>query len=808
MMGPAFLIGLGSTGVQVLARVRQLLEAGGIPDKTGTPLGENSRRENEVKEVRLLAFDLLRPRLDTTGRLGASHYFLVSLPPVHEANLSARRTARQTLLKDLRRGTSDGGGSQVLRGLNLNLDALRAGRVQGAQAETVDIFLVTSSFGSTGTGMLVDVAYLCRYLAQNRLPVRLHAVLVAPEAYQQGQGIHEQHYLQNFTLLKELEFLQATRSWATPYPLYGGKSLAGIPGQLEVPPFDTVQVVDGYQLNTGPEAGVVAAVAEGLLCQIDSQARQALAEIRQAHPAQGRNCFSTFGVFSFYRPSHLLRARTIQRAITAVVETIFPIQKNELTGRPEAVAARTPLRPDDPYGNLTFWLSLAPLSGVVEDILQEAGLPSQARHPDRLHFLDRMVRRTRTDWEALLLEAGQAGDGKPMEKKDLDLQRLSAEHVRVLLKGIARRLVQADDRLGPLSMYLEKLDTALTHYLEDLDQVESIWKGLGEHSESDAVRKTWQEAQREVEERRSSNWSKLFSQSMESAQQRLKHLDEQREQMRQREDALHAVRKSAQAMRVICAWMLEIYHYYAEVAALSGSSLFNAAMDEGLLVERQVRFEHGVRAQQIVSDATHDARQMRALLDHFSDNFFKALHKYLDELADTIEWEGAAIRPTCPVALEGVGSIDLADTSTPVEERARQLWHGMSRQLETEIMKVQLETGILPFLSYHEQRGDQLAVTLSERSILLARMIVEPPAQEAILFAPEPEAFGATPHTQAFVNELQHHFTSIYLAQSRDPDRLALFRWGPSLSIDNFFTYHQSAPKKIDPAELRDYVLW
>ncbi len=782
MIGPAWLIGLGSTGVQVLARVRQLL---------GSAVPES---------VRLLAFDMRRPRPDTTGRLGPAHYFLTPLTPVDDASLSPRRAVRAALLKDLRRGPSD---SQVLRNLNLNLDALRAALLP---AEIVDVFLISSSFGSSGSGMLLDIAYLCRHMAQGRPQVRVHAVLVAPEAYQHGQPVTQEHYLQNFTLLKEIEFMQAGRNWSAPYALYGREGIDGIPGQMTAPPFDTVQVVDGYQLNTGPEAGVVAAVAEGLLCQIDNLARQSLDEIRAAHPNQGRAVFSTFGVFSYYHPTQALNARSAQRMIASTVEGLFPLEKNELTGRPEKLAERTPLREDDPYGNLNFWLASASLSGVLEDVLQVSQLPPKANHPDRLNFLNRLVRRSRADWERVYREAGD----RLKVDQGFDMARLPEEHVRVLFNAALQRVMQSDDRLGPLSVYLGKLNNALADYLDVLEQVQSIWKGMGEHSESDVVRKELEDARRELEEKRNSNWSKLFSQGVEAAEQRLEKIARSRAQFEEREAILRAVRKTVEVMRMMSARFLEIYDYYAQAAALAEGSLFNLAMDRGLLVERDLRFESSARTQQVIVDQSFENRRMRTVSDDFNQRFFSQLQKYLNEVITSLNWEqgSALFSYDLNLAPEAGGSMDLADINAPVEERARQLWEVLNRWFEQSLVAGQAETSIISFLSYHDQRGDRLATKMSEHSVLLAKLLAEPPAQDAVLFAPEPDDLGATPHTQAFIAEIQHHFASIYLAESRDADRMALLRWCGNLTVDSFFTYHQSAPKKIDPDELRDYVLW
>ncbi len=782
MIGPSFLIGLGSTGVQVLARVQQLL---------GSTVPET---------VRLLAFDMHHPRLDTTGRLGPAHYFLAPLTPVDEANLSPRRAVRAALLKDLRRGPGE---SQVLRNLNLNLDALRAALLP---SETVDVFLVTSSFGSSGSGLLLDVAYLCRHLAQKRPQLRVHVLLVAPEAYQHGQTITKEHYLQNFALLKEIEFMQCGRNWSTPYSLYGPEGIAGIPGLMTAPPFDTLQLLDGFQLNTGPEAGVVAAAAEGLLCQMDDLARKALDEIRAAHPSQGRACFSAFGVFSYYHPTRLLTERSAQRMIAALVETLFPLEKNELTGRPEKLAERTPLREDDPYGNLNFWLAPASISGVLEEVLQVSQLPQGANHPERLQFLNRLVRRARIDWERVYHEAGD----RLKADKGFDRVDLPEEHVRVLFNAILQRVMQADDRLGPLSVYLSKLNNVLSYYLDDLQQVEEIWKGMGEHSECEAVRKELEDARRELEEKRNSNWSKLFSQGVEAAEQRLEKIVRSRTQLQEREAIVQSIRKTVEMMRTLSNRLLEVYEYYAQAAALAGGSIFNAAVDQGLLVERELRFESNVRTQQVIVDQGFENRRMRVVSEEFNQRFFSALQKHFNQVIESIDWEHDGVSWSYPLNLgqEEGGSIDLLDINAPAEERGRQIWDALGRWFEQALVSGQPETSILSFLSYHDSRGDRLATKMSEHSVLLAKLLAEPPTQDAVLFAPEPDALGTTPHTQDFITEIQHHFASIYLAESRDADRLVLLRWCGGLTVDSFFTYHQSAPKKIDPSELRDYILW
>jgi hypothetical protein len=41
-----------------------------------------------------------------------------------------------------------------------------------------------------------------------------------------------------------------------------------------------------------------------------------------------------------------------------------------------------------------------------------------------------------------------------------------------------------------------------------------------------------------------------------------------------------------------------------------------------------------------------------------------------------------------------------------------------------------------------------------------------------------------------------------------ETDRLTLFRYFDGLELDHLLTYHQSEPRRLDPVEMKNYILW
>ncbi|MBI4928062.1 MAG: hypothetical protein HY835_09875, partial [Anaerolineae bacterium] len=549
-------IGLGGAGLRVAARLRQVLAQEGrgrLPD-----------------HIRLLALDQQKPA-PGTGKLPQAHHFLIQLPPLEESDasgISQRRAARQALLNDLALGAIS---SQILRGLAAPLDALRR-----VGMKEVEVFLVSSTFGSTGSAWLVDVAYLLRHLTYNRMRARIHVVLITPEAFERGFFPSEEQTLVHQATLKELDWLQRARDWGAPLSLYEDRHLGSLPGRLTSRPFHSVQVVDAKDLNTSLDAGAVPAAAEAILCQLDDQTAAVLEEAALLEPAVDAPPFATLGVFTLLYPVRLMMDQTVQRLILSSIESFFPLHKNPDSGRPERLTEPVHLRSDSPYGKLHAWIPEPNRSGILQDVLRESAALQSRVLGDRAALRSEMEQRTPEIWKSVFFQCDGAQDLVPADwSLPEPLDRLGRRHVRVFLQQLVARLNAPDERLGAPLEYLHKLEQALAAYLQDLDTVVENWRQRGEHSEAENLRRALDEARGEMESRRSSLLGRLVPQTSQGAQERFIKARQLHAHYRQREAVVEMVQQTATVMRVLTHRLLTFGQKSLHALALLSDSAFN-----------------------------------------------------------------------------------------------------------------------------------------------------------------------------------------------------------------------------------------
>jgi hypothetical protein len=781
-------IGLGGIGVQVVHRIRNVLASGPggkVPDT-----------------LRLLAFDILRPHA-ATGRLGMPYYFLVRLPPVEGSLLPGRQSSRQALIQDLEKG---GPSSLVLRGLSINIEALRR-----SGANTVDIFLVSSSFGSTGSAWLLDMAYLCRYFSKGRMPLEVHALLIAPEACQKVFEINAAHRLTNFAVLKELESFQKERDWSKGFSLYEGRYIAGMTGLLNAAPFASVQIIDGEGLSGQPEISAIPAAADGILCQLDEQTGQMLRQARQsriasARSAQSRSIFSTLGVQSLTRPNRLLAESGVQRAILGLVESLLPVNKDPASERPVGLYQPDFLLENDPYSNLEHWLGWKETSGVMSDIFYQNGLSLQQRQ----EWVNRLADRDINQWKAALFQVKDSENLVPATGIPESTAPLIQGHFRSFLHALAEKSLHLNENpAGPLE-YLSQYELILTDYIADLGRAEEQLRRQGKHSEAPAVRQAVEGTRRDWDTKRSSNWSRLFPQQLEEAQER--YIDAKQNQVtyQQREALMGAVRRSASLMLTLTRKLIELYRYYTTTLALSPDSLYNTTLDHLLRVDRELDTERSILCQRLVIDENYEERQIHAVFDRLLDRIFPAIANMLEGIENHVDWVANTVQIHATLKSSNLtdGLLDLADRSREPEELAGILSRYLNREVGEEMSAALSGNTILNFIGYLNPRAEQLGADLVSRSAPLAKTIIPPAVQLAFLFSPAPDEAERIPYLRELVYELYQNFNEMYQIGSDDPDRITLFRRFDGLSLDNLVTFLQSVPKRLDPAELKPFVLW
>ena len=782
-------IGLGGTGLRVTARVRQVLVSGGqgrVPDS-----------------LRLLAFDVRKPTA-STGKLPQSTHFLIQLPPPDGEDTlltkPPRHSSREILLRDLALGAAS---SLTLRGLAAQLDALR--RVGVTE---MDAFLVCSSFGSTGSAWLLDVAYLVNHLTHNRIKTRVHAVLIAPEAFERAFFPSEAQRMTNFAVLKEMESLQRERDWSGGLSIYGGKHIGSLPGRLVAPPFTTVQVLDGQDTNTSSEAGAIPAAADGILCQLDAQAGALLANSEQQSARDGR-IFSTFGVAALVYPSRLVLEQAIQRLLIGTIDQMIPLVKDPDTGRPERLAEPSHVRPDDPYGKLDNWMPEAKRSGILAEALRVSAalaIPSVSPHQE---FKEELAARSLSQWRALLnqCEEGENLQAAP-ENASKPLFSFVQCHVRHFLQELGWRIANPDQRLGAPQEYLQKLELALSTYLQDLDWAVEEWRRKGEHSET--AGKSLNEARKELDQRQGSILGRLLPQGAQDAKERYAQASQAHARMVQREALVAAAAQAATLMRVITHRLLLFANRGLRALALLPNSVYNVALDQSLRLERELRFESSVRSQQLVVDQGFETRQSGLIFAEFNKRLSAVLLSSILAIEKTIDWEKPDVRLPFQVVdpnLEGEPVI-LDDADLTVEQMSALINRFLSMHFAENLLRIQPDNTVVNFLNYLDPRADRLGERLVTNCAPQAKLITPVPARRNLLFLPRPNSSAGTVYTQALLNELQHHMGDVRILQITNPDRLTLLRFYDGVGLENLLTFHQSEPRKLDAEELKQYILF
>ena len=747
--------------------------------------------------LRLLAFDVLRMNA-TTGRLGTPYYFLVRLPPGEDNLPDNRHAVRQVLTQDLERG---GPSSLTMRGLSINIEALRR---SGANA--IDFFLVSSSFGNTGSAWLVDIAYLCRYFSKGRMPIEVHALLIAPEACQSVFEITAAHRLTNFAVLKELESFQKERDWSKGFSLYGGRYIAGMTGLLTSAPFASVQVIDGEGLSGQPEFSAIPAAADGILCQLDEGTSQILRQARQARldaarPSQARNLFSTLGVQSLTRPNRLLAELGVQRAILGLVESLLPVNKDPLSERPVGLYPPDVVVTSDPYSNLEHWLGWNETSGVMNDIFYQNGLSLE----ERQEWVNRLADRDITQWKAALFQVNDSEELVPATGIPESTVPLIQGHFKSFLHALAEKSLHLDENPAGPSEYLAQIEKILTDYMADLGRAEEQLRRQGKHSESTAVRQAVEDTRRDWEAKRASNWSRLFPQQVEEAQERYIEAKQTQVAFQQREALMGSVHRSASLMLTLTRKLIELYRYYAKTLALSRDSLYNTTLDHLQRVNRELETERSIGCQQLVVDENYEERQIHAVFNQLLDRIFQALASMLEGIEKHVDWLGDSIQIHASLKSTNLtdGLIDLAEQNREPEELAGILSRYLGRELGEQMSAALSGNTILNFIGYLNPQPQKLGAELVERSGPLAKTIIPPSVQLSFLFSPVPDATERIPYLRELVYELYQNLTEMYQINSEDPDRIIIFRCFDGLSLDNLVTFLQSVPKPLIPAEFK-----
>jgi hypothetical protein len=286
---PTLIIGLGGTGHEVLVRLKaKLLDTFG---------------EDAFKVVKLLSFDTADEPLQATTsrgeqvRLGRNTE-LVSISNVPVADLITHIDRHPTIKNWIPKNlpvTSINAGARMVRPLgrvalfhhynvikaqlqkaieqlrNISIVG-RLGSVSASESQVMNVFVICSLSGGTGSGTFIDMAYMARKICENNgvKDVYLNGMLVLPEAF---AAVRDDRIRVNaYAALRELDHFMTNGGFSVEYIRSETVDLEN------KPPFNICYLIDainedGRRLSGIPE--IAPMLAESILLQIGSQVGKA-----------------------------------------------------------------------------------------------------------------------------------------------------------------------------------------------------------------------------------------------------------------------------------------------------------------------------------------------------------------------------------------------------------------------------------------------------------------------------------------------------------------------------------------------------
>ena len=146
-----------------------------------------------------------------------------------------------------------------------NLEELDKNHIQLSDRLGIDVYILASLAGGTGSGMLLDVAFNIRKLCD--ATTNITGILVLPRVFNRDPGIRQKPNA--YAALKEIEFFMKIRQGQSFTINYGGDSSV----QVTKPPFDLAFLVDSIneQGSSINREDLFSVVGEGVYLLIASQ---------------------------------------------------------------------------------------------------------------------------------------------------------------------------------------------------------------------------------------------------------------------------------------------------------------------------------------------------------------------------------------------------------------------------------------------------------------------------------------------------------------------------------------------------------
>jgi len=203
----------------------------------------------------------------------------------------------------------------------------------------VDIFIIGSTCGGTGSGQFLDLAYLCHYATKNLPEKKIIAALGMPNLFAEvTEGTARVNEANSYAALKELDHYMDNKDYSMAYP-FGEVRLS------KVAPFDLVYLVDspnenGINLSSRQEGCDL--IASAIFAFTASKTKAAYNEyyVDDKHKLNDKakndvgtefvTHYSTFGVASLKFPSALVaKACALRRSKEICQRILNPLPESD-----------------------------------------------------------------------------------------------------------------------------------------------------------------------------------------------------------------------------------------------------------------------------------------------------------------------------------------------------------------------------------------------------------------------------------------------------------------------------------------------
>jgi len=232
-------------------------------------------------------------------------------------------------------------------------------------------------------------------------------------------------------------------------------------------------------------------------------------------------------------------------------------------------------------------------------------------------------------------------------------------------------------------------------------------------------------------------------------------------------------------------------------------------------LEREIKFETAVRTQQIVVDTGYESHQTGLVFTEFSQLLNRTIQHSLEAVETGVNWEKetACLTFNLRDAESQGAAVNLASSELSAEQMAVLLTRYLSQWFASELIRIQPDHNVIHFLNYLDPRADRLGSRLAQGSAAALKTVTPLFSKRTFIFAPE--AAGVTgplnyepTFAQQMKGEVEHQLGDVFVVQTPDNDRLTLFRYFDAVGLDNLVSFHNSVPRKINPQDLKNYMLW